>query len=265
MSMTAKAIKAIQKQAVLAKKPHITNSADGRSRMVVVNGEITTRPIAPLPRNHVATSLEALIDYVATAAPEHEPPRDEPVEDSLLAPVVWHDDNQVVAVLNDLDDRRDRVTLTLTLSRGMEAIMGLDKSRTDLPQRDLIRLLRVEIGVESKVVTPFRKIDWTKSSTTKVEKQIRQESMGAEVKHAASGVDELPDEITVSIPVYDVAGERKPVSIRLVLEYGEQVILCVPRPGEVQRAFDEAQASIRERLMELTLGSRAVPVYGGRP
>ncbi len=271
MSMTAEAIKAIQDKAVLAEEPHITNSADGRSRMVVVNGEITTQGINPLPRDHVATSLEALIDYVARAAglnvlPEHERPEDVE-ESSRPAAVVWHDDNEVVAVLNDRDDGRDRVTLWLTLSRGMKAIMELDGNRIELPQKELIRLLRVELGVENAVVTPFRKIDWLSNATTKVDKQIRQETMGHEVNRQASGVDELPEEISVSIPVYDVAGEREPVTIRLVLEYGDQVILCVPRPGDVQRAFDQAQKSIRDRLnrLEQTLGPDVVPVYRGRP
>ena len=112
---------------------------------------------------------------------------------------------------------------------------------------------------------PFRRLDWKYGTSGTTDIQRGRESLSKDILAEVNGVAELPETLRIRVAVYDVAGEREPLEVVCFVEPDprNQTLTLVPCPGEVQRAVDVAQASIRERI-NAAVGDK-IRVYYGTP
>ncbi len=254
----ADALKLIQDTAQEAQAAHILPelSGDGRKAFVQQGGEIKEFSLPPAPRRHVVHSLVDLILYARR-------------EDNKF-PVVWHDDSGV-ALLTDDADRRDAVTFPLTPSERFETLAMLAEDKPTFDQAKFIRLLRVDLGLDNlKIVAKFRRLDWSLSDDGGGDVQHGANKVSKSVMAKVQGIDELPDELDVQVPVYQQTGERQTYIVKCAIEIDtlNRLLQLVPLPDELERVIDLAQASIHDRLTaalgEID-GQQVIPVYYGKP
>ncbi len=248
----------IQKTAQKAQKARLLPelSMDGRKAFVQHGDQIKEFDIAPPNRMHMVRSLVDLILFARR--PEN------------AAPVVWHDASRVTLVVDDAD-RRDLVCFPLTLSNRFEVLGRLAEKKPVMNQTQFVRLLRVELGLDNlATVAQFRKLDWQHTSEGSGEVQHGNNKMSKSVLAKVQGVADLPDELSIEVPVYQQAGERQVYVVRCAVEIDavNQQLQLIPLPDEMERAVDLAQANIHERLtaaLGAVDGQKGIPVYYGTP
>jgi hypothetical protein len=232
---------------------------DGRTAYVDNHGVLVEIPVKPPVREHAVFSIEDLIVYAGNVA-----------ELQKEAPpcTVWHSDAGVVLILND-SDRRDRVVFALNHSNQFKAMQALEAKRPSMTQTEFIRVLRLELFVPEATIAIFRKLDWKNSVEQHGEKLRNRESLGKSVESQVLGTAEIPDSLTISLPVYCNLGQDREYSIRCLVELDaiNARIQLVPEAGELDRAVDTHQAFLRG-VLESSLqddGGPTVPIYYGNP
>lgn len=257
MSLTEGAILAIQKPVrdaeQLTKAVQIVDLPDPRKKLLVQSGQHEEIAVPPPFRNHTVGSLVDLISYA----------------DGKTKAVVWHSPESVVLILDD-DDRRDCAVFPLVLSDAWEKLKKLDGQLTPLTQKDFIRLLRFVLGASAATITVFRKLSFQTQINGGGEIQKSRESLGNSIAAEVQGTADLPEELIVSVPIYQNAGERQVYSVRLLLEYDGQAqrILVTPDQGLLAELEEAHQADIRSRLTAGLVDDEehpAIPVYFGQP
>ena len=241
------ALELIQETAQQAQAAQLIDIADVRMAHYQIGSEVKDFEIPPMPRDHAVNSLQDMIAYVA----------------ENKSAVVWHGTDGVIAILDDLD-RRDRVTFALAFSQRMETLRKLAKEKPTFDQTKFIRLLRIDLGLDNTaVVAKFRKLDWENGDKARGDVKHGDARLSREVIAKVEGIDQLPEEIRVPVPVYRQAGEREEYEVLCAVEIDarNQTFQLLPLPDEIERVIDLHQADIRSRLdADLTC-----PVYYGRP
>lgn len=252
MTLTKEAILQIQETAQLAQVATVLDiQGDGRTQYVQIGGDIKEIIVPPTPRHHVVQSLDDLIRYCENAKSETK--------------VIWHGATQVVLVLDDTD-RRDVVVFPLMISERFHTLCHLGQNKPFLKQPQFVRLLRIDLDLDNtKVVSQFRGLDWSQAGGATGEVVHGQDRMGKTIMAKVEGVDQLPDELTVELPVYKNCGERDLYRVRCAIEIDTQntSLGLFPVADEIERITDLAQASIHTRLESLV--NEKVAVYYGTP
>jgi len=258
MELTQGAIEAIQKPVreaeALTKAVQLIDGPDPRKKLLVQAGKHEEVAVPPPFRNHCVGSLADLIAY-AKRQPEA---------------VVWHCPECVILILDD-KDRRDRTKFELTFSSAWRTLQQLNDGFMPLTQKDFVRLLRVQLAASPATVTIFRKLSFQMQINGAGEVQKSRESLGKSIEAEVQGTAELPEDLLVTVPIYETAGERQTYSVRLLLEYDAQAqrILVTTEPGLLAELEEQHQQDIRSRLVAgLTADERdepMIPVYFGRP
>ena len=230
------------------------------TRVVSIGGELQELEIPQPLRNHVVNSLDDLVAYCSFA-----------LKNEMTAkPTIWHGKDGVVLIYND-DERRERVTFPLSLSSKFSTLQKLQEGKPYFMQPEFIRLLRFELGMDNaKVVSQFRKLNWKLGIETDREVTHGNNRLGKNVIDKVEGVAELPDELTVSVPVYKEAGERAEYVVQCGIEIDtvNQRFQLLPLPDELERIQNLAQESIFARLKDGLAESNAVKefsVFYGEP
>lgn len=250
---TAEAIELIQKTAQKAAAAELLAIEDPRQHHVRIGENLTTIEKAPPLRKHSAESIESFCKIVDTL----------PINGDTHA-TVWHNPAKIVALFDDAD-RRDTVVCPLAPSRQFLTIGRID--RHPLNQRDFCRTLKLDLGVPETWIGQFRRLDWSSANEATTETRRGADRLGAAIRAEVSGVDKLPEQLTLQIPLYETDGARVTYSIRCLIEIdpdpNARTITLATLPGEVQVAIDEAQGDIAVILGE-ALGS-VIPVFYGAP
>lgn len=249
MQMTKEALGLLIETSQAAKTPTEIEVGDVRKKYMLDNGEVVTVDVPPTPRQSEVCSLA---DVIALAT--------SPVATN---PTVWHSDTGVVLVLDD-DDRHDRVVFRLTHPRAFSTLKGLDTEPKWLDQRSFVKLLRHELGLPQTTVAPFRRLNWSSQSTARADVEHTTDRLGRDIQAQVTGASELPEELLITISLYEQLGERTPATIRTAIDFdagGERLTLA-PLPGEMEQAIDAHQRHIQERLREEL---EDVRIYYGTP
>lgn len=197
-------------------------------------------------RAHVVNSLDSMLVAIARYC-EHG--------------TVWHCEGSVVAVTDD-GQRLDSITLPLVRSEQFTALAALKPEGLD--QRAMIRLLRHDLAncTDGTLLPLVRKVEFKSGSTSRADIERGHESLGRSVNAAVSISQDLPDLVTVSVPVYktDGVGGRVPVACSLDVNLQTERFVLTPLPGELQRAMDAVQG-----VLHAELSTTETPVFYGRP
>jgi hypothetical protein len=252
-----KTLELIQRTACESQAPRIIPelNGDGRTAYLQQGNSVKAFPIAAAVRKHAVHRLEDLIEFALGT--------------ETKKPVVWHGPTGVVLVTDD-DDRRDRVQFPLTFSERFLIMRKLEKEPRPMTQPQFVRLLRIHLGIEPLVIKQFRRIDWENGDQGTAEVNHGNMRVGKSIVAKVQGIDELPDELRVPVPVYQQVGERHEYLVRCYIEIdpANHTFEFGPMPDELEQLVDSAQASIRERLetgLSREGGEQEIPVYYGAP
>lgn len=187
--------------------------------------------------------------------------------DSL--PVFWIGDNAVTCVLNDAEYRDSIAYMPLVVAKPMQVLQSIGNGAM-YRQQQFIHLLRTDLAKvqsDGMLLATVRKMKFT--TGTQVEGEINQgrESMGKAITAEAVGAGDLPELVTLSMPVYDQLPHVKYLVEAVLIvdivngQFGFQVL-----PGEILLAYRQAQGYIRHELTEAmkNLGVE-YPIYYGNP
>jgi len=259
-----KALAYLAELASKAAAPQKIDSGDRRRISYVVNGQVVSTETAPPPRGH---SVKSLADVVALA--NRFAADDGKATDTDGPPAVWYDENAVVLVIDDDGHRLETATLALETSDVFRVLECLAKTKAKHDQKAFIRLLRVELaGTLDPVVLleKVRKVRFENGVTTEAVSARQRESMGRSItSQVSTDGGDLPDEVTLSVPVYKTAGERAPVPFRCSVEVdpADGTFRLLPLPDELERVRQVAVARIAERLVDGL--EHGTPAYYGSP
>jgi len=231
----------------------IWESPDGRSE-VWRNGQkfqTLVRPIAA--RAHRVLSIEDLGAYARRLA-------------DPSSVVCWHWLDEVVLVLNDREDRRDRVSLPLILAKPYRMLRDQPADQpTWRDQREFCRWLRIDLALPREMVAVFRKVTCKSGQDRSASIHHGNERLGGEVMGEVMGVDELPEELNVPIPVYDMArlSTAHSVTCAVEIDLARPAFSLRPFPGELRIVETSAAQQVREQLIDALPDD--MPVYWGAP
>ena len=253
--MIADALMYLSAQATSAAAPQRVETDDPWSVTYAVNGRLEKVDKPSRPRAHKPGDLDALIALANHLA-----------EDPENAPVVWHDADAVVVVVND-HDRVERATLSLEKSDVFARLERLAAGKEKFDQKAFVRLLRIELaGTLDPVVllNPVRRVKFLTESTASGTVRTGAESMGREISSRVEADGEPPEDVTLSAPVYKTPGLRAAYPVRCSVEVdpGEGTFRLLPLPDELERVKGMAVAAVAAALAE---GLKGVPAYHGKP
>lgn len=245
--MISDGLKMIQDTAVKAAGPYPLPAASNRETRTLVNGEPYIVVKAHPPRDHVVYDIESLAAFVA----------------NIPDVVIWHDDKRVVAVLNDADFRDSRLTMPLPIHPTFTALEEM--AGEDYGQRELIDYLRLNLRKELDSSVPtfiaaLRDIKFVNNASGDAQIQHGRESMGRRIEQSVTGVDKLPEDFILDIPLWLHLDAVVKVDCALVVNTADETFRCGPKPGAVEQAKVAGQTWLGEQLEGAC--DRAVVYFG---
>lgn len=259
--MIAEALKYLSELAQSAARPVEINVPDPRRARYLTGGGASHEIARPVPpRDH---GVKRLSDLIALAERFNSGPQDH-------APVVWYDEESVVLVIDDDGHRCETATLDLVESDAFAVVRSLAGGTQSRPfdHKSFVRLLRIDLAgalAPSELLNVVRKIRFENGTITQGQVQKSRESLGREITAAVSAEAEIPDDVTLSVPVYKTDGEDGEYPLRCTVEVDpmQGCFRLIPYPDEIERVQRLAVASIAGRLEAGLPGS--VPHHFGTP
>jgi hypothetical protein len=260
MEMPVETLELLQSTAQKAQKPEtIEIPGENRIKHFALNGELKEIDVPPPNRKHTFRRLADLIDMANLYG------------NNDGHPAVWHDQNQVVLLIDDTD-RRDTAVFPLDATAKLRKMMHLEKEQPMMTQKQLVRLLRVDFELEAAKVAIFRRIDWSSNTTGQGTVERGRESLGRTIEEQVKGAQEIPESIVIPIELYRNLGEDEVYNLRCLVDFDIQdsLIQIIPAPGEIDHALHLHQMNIRERLekgllVESEKDVSAIQIYFGTP
>lgn len=231
-------VEAISGLAVHAAEAQILrNPFDPRKAFLLHHGAVNEMQVAPPLWNAFAETFADLFTVIEEFGSDN--------------PSIWHDEDGVVALLNN-SDRLERVQLKLQKSDQFRALNSVLPKAFD--QRGLILFLKRNLAgaVDDTVITAFRKLDFSKREEGSSVIRHGEESLGRGIHGKVTGESEIPEFLTVTVSVYTNPDAYFPVNIRLSVDIDVQrsMIELSVLPDELTRASTATQGEINRRLIE---------------
>lgn len=251
------ALKYLTGLAEKATVPQKIESGDPRKLAYVINGESVEVETEPGARKHTVGQITDLIELANR------------FDDDQNSPVVWYDESAVVLVIDDDRHRLETVTFPLATSDVFKRLLDIARSKEKFEQKAFVRLLRIDLAGTLDPVTLLEKVRRVKfengvSTVANVAKQ--RESFGRSiVSEVSTDGGDLPDEVTLAVPVYKTMGQRQAYPLRCSVEVdpGEGTFRLLPLPDELERVGHVAVSHLARDLSE---GLKPeVPAYYGKP
>ncbi len=253
--MIEEALNFLADQAVSAAVPKQITSGDDRKILYAIGGEIREIESKPLPRNHTLGHF----DEVANVAGRF--------GEGDNKPVVWVGPEKVVVVIDDESHRLEKATLPLVKSEAFKRLESLRSAPAPalMDQKAFVRLLRIDLAGTldpGALLNMVRNVRWSSQSDGSIGRQ--RESLGSEITARCQDGKDLPEEVTLRLPVYITQGARleKPVRCSVEVEPADCKLRLLPLPNELERVLqdtlDDIAAAIAERIED-------IPVYLGQP
>lgn len=221
------------------------------------NGGVQRHRAEPKPRRHLASSLGSLADVANTM-------RSSPA-------CAWYSRKEVVLLLDDTD-RRDSVSLALTLSYPLRALQGLETNRTLwFSQKDFINFLRIDLagclGAAGNLLAIVRQLKFRQLAQSAGDIQHGKASLGKAIEAELTGAGSLPEQVVLHVPVFlNLLLPTQPVLCALDIDPTNEKLALIPLPGTLEQALRGAESAIAEQLAVHLAehDMESVPVYYGQ-
>lgn len=264
-------IELIGRTAVEAKAVQIHRIAGDDRRILIQQGGEREFLELPAPsRRFEAHSLASFVALVGRYSVEG-------------AASIWHDDGEVVGLLDDADCR-ERVAFSLLKTSAWKTVeeMAGGKSYT---QPELVRILRTVLGkcAPASVLAAVRDVKWTKRQGAEGAITSTTHSLGMSVEMAVTGAEHVPDEFEITCAVYGGEFEEHTQTVRAALDavHAEQKFRLTIMEDGAARAMQTMLGVVATRIGELLQEQRdalldareidadsekfLVPIFAGRP
>jgi hypothetical protein len=164
---------------------------------------------------------------------------------------VFFNEGYVVLVFDWGDHRIEKASFLLNWSDPWKTAQKLGQW---MESKTLIRLLRVDLRgclPDAALVDTIRKVKFESGQTATVETTRTRESLGKELASKIVTAADVPEWVTLDIPVYSNLGETDRYPLRCSLEIDalrSDPFQFKPFPDEIERVMQLAVQSIGERL-----------------
>ncbi len=237
---------------------------DARHKYFAFREDIAAVDLPKPPRDHKVECLEDLIELAKRFDPVGGDGGPTPPHN----PVVWYNADKVVLVIDDDGHRIETATLNLVKSDVFIAVIGLAFNKNWFVHKDFVRLLKINlVGTlpPEALLNVVKRIKFENGAVTTAEIRKNRESMGREIIGAVSAEGEIPDTVTLAVPVYKTFGlrEARPVRCTVEVDAMEGKFRLMPFPDEIEQTLHLALAEIATEL-EMGLPD-SVPAYMGTP
>lgn len=194
------------------------------------------------------------------------------VLDDVVCPLpeVFHDRDGAMAFV-DRDNRKECIRLPYTRSDAWSKIVGLYTNPCSMTQKQIINFLRFDVAVPGvqNLMRILRKVDFSRKSDGQRSVEHGRESLGKSVEAAVQGIEEIPEEITVEVPIYNTPGLREVslVSIRcgLLIDVEDERFSLRPLADELEKKSAQVQVKIGDLLVAAFANRQPpIPVYFGK-
>ena len=243
-------------QAKASAQPKPLDVTDARAQWFMSPDGVAFKVDKPTsPRSHV---LHTLKDLIALA--------DSETGCEAQPCAVFYDRSNVTLILDWCEHRIEKATFQLVSS---ESWMIARKLGTWLEPKALVRLLRTELRgclPDAGLVDVIRRVKFENGQTATVETSRTRESLGKELSSKIVTAADVPEWVTLDIPVYSSLGETDRYPLRCSLEIDAlrpDAFQLKPFPDELERVQQLAIQSIGDRL-KAGLPS-GIPAYYGAP
>lgn len=215
-------------------------------------GSYTTFDIPPLPRGGI---LQGLDDLVLAC------------RDTAIAPApeIYHQPDMLVVLL-DREDRHERLALGLNRSALFRTVTELE--RNAFTQRDLIRTLRIKLGLGSDhpVLKAIRRVDFRRRNDGSSVVERGKESLGRAVEMEVQSAEDIPEHFDLTMPVYANPGIRNESETTVRLHVDIDIENETFWVGPVADALEIAMQAVHMRLAAILRDQLpGVQVFFGRP
>jgi len=144
----------------------------------------------------------------------------------------------------------------------------LEKLQEEKPlfdQYTFIKLLRLELGLDTVFVGKFRKLSWSDGGTSSGQHTHGSDKLGKTINLQIENAADIPEEFDLQVPVYDeFPNELMIVKCAIEIDTRNQRLMLCPLPNELDKAMKNTQQFIHEWLTR-ELAACNVPVYYGTP
>ncbi len=266
MEFTKEALELLQTTAQKAAEAKLIDlPLAGRSAAV----ELKMIGLPPTNRAHRVRTLADLARYTIAAAQDHDHKVTSQANYPGGPPVLYHNEAVCVLVLDDAD-RRDFVRFELNLSEEWQVLTKLRNETPLLSQREVIQLLRLVFNASPALIAAFRRFELKARTGGASEINRGRESLGQSVEQEIVNATDIPDVITLTVPIYRNLDEdrRYDVACAVELDVVNARAQIVPEPGRLDEVMHLHQADIGERLRAAFAeeeSSDLVAVYYGTP
>jgi hypothetical protein len=158
------------------------------------------------------------------------------------------------------EDRRHRASCPLILSQPWKWLKGCP---VVLAQKDAVRALRIIfdgcLPPDSNLINVLRKVNWKQDGSVEGTVQKGREGLGASIVREIQGINDFPDEFTVTVRVYE--NVLQTVRVRVALEILPDVAKFefIPFPNQLHNGLTETQEWLRKDIEDAT----GVPTFIG--
>lgn len=216
---------------------------------VAIGTDLTEHTHEIPPRRHCCLDLESLGRFTS-----------EPTG----SVVVWYGFDCVEAVLNDEGYRDSRVRMPLTVHPKFKAALAGSGS---VSQSGLIQWIRQNLRQEFTEASPgfeplVRKLKFSKGSGGEGSVQHGQESFSQEVLAEVTGASDIPEEVTLHVPVWEEFSLTVPLTLGVYIDAHDGLFALLPLTGETARARQTALDVLQE-LVESEC--KDAEIYRGTP
>lgn len=239
MSTTEGAIREIERMAKAAMTPVKLPVEDptGRVHIAMPKGDIKVIDVPPEPFTHQLNSLQAFKEFAEK----------EGGEDSRIfySPTG-------ITILMDYGTRRDSAVLPFVATPTFAWLNKAGEKKYKQPE--FVRLLRIDLKEalhpDSKLLELVRHLKFQTVDTERGELRHNRESMGGEINAMVEGATDLPEELQLSVKLWNEVDLEAHIQCALEVHSQERSFSIVPFPNEIRRAIDGAMEYLKGELTE---------------
>lgn len=248
--------------------PKPVDTKDPTAKVFTTATGVISVPVPAPPRNHSVASLSDLIAYVCDHAGRNPESR----------VVVWYNDKEVVAVLDDHGHRVHRATLKFEPTRVFTRVLDLSEHRPWFDHKEFVRLLKHELVgtlAPSVLLEVVKKVKFENGSFVESSRDRARESIARSITASVSAEKDLPEEVVLAVRPWanpDLSDQEYPVRCAVEVDAMAGRFQLFPVSDEVDRVKALMLDEVEERLMQgLTLANEGeqthpnVDVYQGAP
>lgn len=237
-AITSEAIESVKQLAIDAEGIKILSADSEPKHVYYLAGKDGCQRVVAEPQPLAATiaTPEAFVDFCKVQVPD-------------TGQAITYYSESAIILLMDKKERRNKATCPLSLS---PQYLWLEKqSNQQMSQANFVRLLRIVFAGcldGFNLLNVIRNLKWSAGSGTEGNLQHGRESMGKSLTAEVRGENAIPEDVTLTIPIWENWRVNQQVRCAVEIFPQEQQFKILPFPLELRRAMDAALAGLKELL-----------------